>query len=485
MKKQQITTASSKPSASTKHTIPASNVQAAPSGQRTQRDSRRNIRKGKTGSFRTLLPKKGHQATEESTPKAGQSDTMRQHGGHNCSASSRNRKCFRQQRIYDPLLGSHSIPVVKVPTLLEQIVEDDNFLQALAAVRRDPNKAAGFDHKSIRDVCNSLLTSPEAREKVRQDILHGKYRPEKVRTVQIPKANGKMRTLGIATVMDRVVQTMILQAVMKNLPENPWSSYSYAYQSGRGVADAIREVNRIRREGYQFGIALDLKAFFDNVPHDRLIRKLHAHLTDKRVVKLVTAFLTPLVIGKHGTLTKNRIGTPQGSVLSPWLASELYMDELDKEMTRRKLRFVRYADDVTVFCRSKKAANRVKARLMCFIENTMRCPVNREKTTVTGIEHLSLLGVNLEQDQWHILRKKERTACAGYLDGLNRYAKTKNDFYLLKAAQRMNGFINHYKRIPEMARDEVPALKRWCRNRWKAVAGYKWYHNQGWFLLKK
>ena len=368
---------------------------------------------------------------------------------------------------------------------MEQIVEEANFLQAISAVGKDPEKAPGCDHRSVGDVCRWLYSDESAREAIRQQLLQGTYRPGKVRTVQIPKANGKKRSLGIATVQDRIVQTMILQAVMKNLPENAWSPYSYAYRPHSSVADVITEVNRIKEEGYRYGITLDLKSFFDNVPHDRLTYQLRKHIADKRVVGLVNAFLTPLMIGRgRKRLTKNRIGTLQGSVLSPWLASMFYLDELDQELTRRGLRFVRYADDVTVFSMSRKGAKRIKARTIDFLETTMKCPVNRDKTKVVKIGELSLLGVYLDQGSWHIERDKEREACAAYLAGLHKYANTKKAVFLMKTAQRMSGFVNHYARIPGMAHDEVPALKRWCRNRWKAIAGHKHFFDQRWFLLR-
>jgi len=367
---------------------------------------------------------------------------------------------------------------------MEQIVEEANFIHAIYSVGKDPNKASGCDHRSVGDVCRQLYSTPTAREEIRQQLLQGTYRPMRVRTVQIPKSNGKMRTLGIATVQDRIVQTMILQAVTANLPENAWNKHSYAYLPESGVANAIAEVNRIREEGYRYGISLDLKSFFDNVPHDRLTYQLRTHITDKRVVRLVSVFLTPLMIGKRRELTKNRIGTPQGSVLSPWLASMLYLDELDQELERRGLRFVRYADDVTVFSHSRKSAKRIKARLIEFLENTVKCPVNKEKTEVVKIEELSLLGVFLDHGYWRIERDKERGACASYLAGLHKYAKTKDDFYLRKSAERMRGFVNHYARIPGMAHDEVPALKRWCKNRWRAIAGKKLFFDQTWFLLR-
>ena len=372
-------------------------------------------------------------------------------------------------RAYDPLLGGHPIPVVAVPNLMELIVEDTNFYNAVRKVNSEPHKAPGCDRKTVREVCLPLIESADARDEVRKTILSGNYIPAAIRTTQIPKANGKMRTLRIATVMDRIVQTMILQAVMNNLPENPWSEYSFAYLPKRGVADAIAEVNKIRSEGYTFGISLDLKAFFDNVPHDRLIAKIRKHVTDKRVVRLVTAFLTPAVIGKRGRPTINRIGTPQGSALSPWLASMLYLDELDREIARRGHRFVRYADDVTVFCRSVHAAKRVRNKLIGFLEGTMKCPVNREKTKITGIENISMLGVYLHKGKWHIDRDKLQQLRAGFRSLLGQYVAARDEYLLCKAIWQIGGFIAHYDRIPGIAAKEVRALKRWGLRQWDAM----------------
>ena len=474
----EYTPASHLPFAPAKHTSSMRDVQAY----------RRNTHMGQPGRISlTLPPRKDNQTAAGERPQDGQQDIRLSDcfpGGPDCSASSHNWKSSTRA-YYDPLLGNHHIPVVEVPDLMEQIVKDTNFLQAICAVGRDPNKASGCDHRSVGDVCRWLYSTPSAREAIRQQLLHGTYRPMKVRTKPIPKANGKMRTLGIATVQDRIVQTMILQVVTANLPENPWNKHSYAYLPGSDISNAIAEVNRIREEGYRYGISLDLKSFFDNVPHDRLAYQLRTHITDNRVVRLVNAFLTPLMIGKRRELMKNRIGTPQGSVLSPWLASMLYLDELDQEMERRGLRFVRYADDVTVFTHSRKSAKRIKARLIEFLENTMKCPVNKDKTKVVKIEDLSLLGVYLDRGYWRIQRDKKHDACAVYLKGLYKYAETKDVFYLRKTAERMSGFVNHYVRIPGMAHDEVPALKRWCMNRWKAIAGKKFFFAQKWFLLKR
>lgn len=475
-KHDEYTPASLLPFASAKHTTPMREVQAG----------RRNTRKGQPGRTPlTLPPRKDEQTTAGARPQDGQQDTGLSElfpGGPACSASSHSRKASKR-RIYDPMLGNHHIPTVEASDLMEQIVEDANFLRAIDSVSKDPDKAPGYDHRKVGDVCRILYSNQSAREVIRQQLLQGTYHPERVRTVQIPKANRKKRTLGIATVQDRIVQTMILQVINTHLPKETWNPHSYAYLPQSGVADAIAEVNRIKEEGYSYGITLDLKSFFDNVPHDRLLQKLHVHIADIRVVRLVKAFLTAPIIGEHGKLTKNRKGTPQGSVLSPWLASMLYLDELDQELERRCLRFVRYADDITIFSKSRKATKRTRVSLVDFLENRMNCPVNKDKTKVVRIENLSLLGIYSDHGLWRIQREKEHDACSEYLAGLYKYAKTKNELYLWKASQRMSGFVNHYVRIPGMAHDEVPALKRWCRNRWKAIAGHRLYFEQTWFLI--
>ena len=391
-------------------------------------------------------------------------------GGHQQYANSQHRN-VPARKVYDPLIGRHPIPVCNCMNLMEHIVADQNFLTALRKVNSEPNKAAGYDRRKVREVCGPLLASPERREEVRRALLDGSYNPAPVRTVLIPKKNGKMRVLGIGTVLDRIVQTMILQAVPGFLPENPWSPFSFAYQAGLGVSNAIAEVNNIREEGYSFCITLDLSAFFDNVPHDRLLGKLKVHLKDPRVIGLVGKFLTSVIADPNGELKRNRIGTPQGSVLSPWLASEVYLHELDMELTQRGHRFVRYADDITVFCHSRSAAKRIKARLIQFIEDTMKCPVNREKTKIVDIRKLAVLGVYLDNGHWHIQRDKEIEACGCFLRSLESYSKSKGKEVLEEAVARIDGFLQHYKRIPGLDRKEVKDIARWCTKKWRSLLG--------------
>ena len=455
---------------------------------RTGETERRNYRNGQPGNtHETLLLRKEEETAEGYDPQDGQQDTTQTrsfwNGGPDCFASKPYRKNSKQ-RVYDPLRGKHTIPVINDCNLLERIVDENNFLQAIEYIAANLRKSPGYDNKSVKEVCDSLAT-PEAREEIRQQLLQGEYRPDKVRISPIRKPNGKMRPLGIATVLDRIVQRMILQVVISSLPENPWSPYSFAYQIGRNIGTAIKEVNSIREEGYTHAVKIDLTSFFDNVPHDRLMKKLRIHIPDKRVVGLINAFLTTLVIGTDGAVSRNRKGTLQGSPISPWLASMLYLDELDQEMDRRGLRYVRFADDITVFTHSRKAAKRCKARLLEFIENTMGCPVNKDKTVIEEIEHLSLYGVTWANNTWRIQRDKAQEACAIYLGYLGGYMKSKDDYWLWKAARQMRGFITHFDIIPDFNRRQIRALKRWCLNKWWHTGERRTLFEQKWLVTDK
>lgn len=376
------------------------------------------------------------------------------------STKPANPKDRKPRAVYDPLLGRHPIPVVQTPHLMEQIVDDANFLAAIKKVNAEPHKACGVDGKTVREVCGPLIESASAREEIRRELLDGTYKPHPVRTTQIPKANGKMRTLGIATVLDRVVQRMILQAIEANTPDNAWCSTSFAYKAKTGVADAIEETDRIIEDGYKYAICLDLKAFFDNVPHPRLKRKLQKHIADRRVVRLVSDFLTPVIVPK-GERFINRIGTPQGSVISPWLASKLYLDELDREIILRGHRAVRYADDCTVFAHSLPAAKRIKAQLVEYIENTLQCPVNRDKTAVVPVDSLATLGVYRKGGKWKIQRRKEQAACGAFLGCLKEYEASGDMTLRKKAITRFHSFLKFYQRIPNISAKQVSDLTCW------------------------
>ena len=279
--------------------------------------------------------------------------------------------------------------IVEVPFdkehLLEVILSPDNLNKAYKAVMRNKG-CGGIDKMS----CEQLLPWLKAnKDELIRSLLDGTYRPNPVRRVEIPKEGGKKRLLGIPTVVDRMVQQAINQ-VLTIIYEPQFSKRSFGFRPRRGCLDALREVQKIVDEGYKYVVDLDLERFFDTVSHSKLIEILSRTIKDGRVVSLIHKYLRSGVIDK-GLWHASEEGTPQGGPLSP-LLSNIMLNELDKELERRGLPFVRYADDSMIFCKSKRAAMRVKASITRFIENVLYLKVNKEKTVVSYVRGVKYLG---------------------------------------------------------------------------------------------
>ena len=268
--------------------------------------------------------------------------------------------------------------IVEVPFdkehLFEQILSPANLNRAYKAVMRNKG-CGGIDKMSCEQLLPWLLTN---KDELIRSLMDGSYRPNPVKRVEIPKDNGKMRLLGIPTVVDRLVQQAINQ-VLTPIYENQFSKTSYGFRPRRGCHDALRGAQRIINEGYIYVVDLDLERFFDTVSHSKLIEILSRTIKDGRVVSLIHKYLRSGVMNK-GLFEASEEGTPQGGPLSP-LLSNIMLNELDKELERRGLPFVRYADDSMIFCKSKRAAMRVKESITRFIENALYLKVNKEKTS--------------------------------------------------------------------------------------------------------
>ena len=245
--------------------------------------------------------------------------------------------------------------------LMEAICDPENIEAALRAVVRNKG-APGVDGITVRQLPGLLKTRWPAIE---DQLLQGRYQPQPVRRVQIPKPAGGTRDLGIPTAIDRVIQQAVLQR-LQPLWDPTFSEHSYGFRPGRSAQQAVAQAQAYVTEGYRFVVDIDLAKFFDRVNHDKLMARVAARIPDRRVLRLIRSYLTAGVLN-NGLFETSREGTPQGGPLSP-LLSNLVLDELDRELERRGHRFVRYADDCNIYVRSEKAGHRVMTSLTRFIE---------------------------------------------------------------------------------------------------------------------
>lgn len=282
--------------------------------------------------------------------------------------------------------------IVEVPFdqehLLEIILSPLNLNKAYKAVVRN-NGNGGIDKMSCEQLLPWLKSN---KDELIGSLRSGTYRPNPVRRVEIPKDNGKKRLLGIPTVVDRLVQQAINQ-ILTPIYERQFSETSYGFRPKRGCHEALRRAQNTVGEGYKYVVDLDLERFFDTVNHSKLIEILSRTIKDGRVISLVHKYLLSGVINRD-LFEMSTEGTPQGGPLSP-LLSNIMLNELDKELERRGLPFVRYADDVMIFCKSSRAALRVKESITRFIEGKLFLKVNREKTVVSYVRGVKFLGYSL------------------------------------------------------------------------------------------
>ncbi len=269
--------------------------------------------------------------------------------------------------------------------MLEEVLDIRNVKYALKQVTSNKG-ASGVDGMSLKEL-NDYIN--DHYQTFRLDILEGKYKPQPVRRVEIPKPGGGKRLLGIPTVIDRLIQQSISQRLTA-IWEPEFHSWSYGFRPNRNAHQAVTQAQKFLEEGYTKVVELDLEKFFDKVNHDYLMSLLAKRIEDKRLLKLLRAYLTSGIM--EGGITSPRTeGTPQGSPLSP-LLSNIILNELDKELDKRGLRFVRYADDCSIYTKSQKSAERVMTSITTFIEVKLHLKVNKEKSKVSYPTSSTLLG---------------------------------------------------------------------------------------------
>jgi len=270
--------------------------------------------------------------------------------------------------------------------LLEEVASEANLAKALLNVVRNKG-APGVDGQTVEE---AEAKAPSIIAQLRRDLLAECYRPGDVRRVWLPKPGGGQRGLGIPNVIDRMVQQAVLQ-VMEPIFEPTFHPSSHGFRPNRGAHTAIAEATEHLKAGYQTVVDLDLAKFFDRVHHQRLLARVATRVKDQRIIILVRMMLKATVVMPDGTRTAVQEGTPQGGPLSP-LLSNIVLDEMDRELARRGLRFVRYADDSNIFVRSERAGQRVMASIRAFLERRMRLQVNEDKSDVRKPNDVHFLG---------------------------------------------------------------------------------------------
>ena len=284
--------------------------------------------------------------------------------------------------------------------MMEQVVERGNMKQAYERVVSNQG-AAGVDGMGVEELLPYLQGS---WARIKEELVSGRYQPGGIRMVEIPKASGGKRQLGIPTVVDRMIQ-QALQQVLSPLYEPTFSEHSYGFRPGRSTHGAIQKAREYQREGRRWVVDMDLAKFFDEVNHDRLMSRLAIRVKDKRVIRLIRKYLQAGMM-IDGLVQQREKGTPQGSPLSP-LLSNIVLDELDKELERRGHRFGRYADDCNIYVKSRKAGERVMASITLFVEEKLKLKVNREKSAVARPWQRKFLGYSFTQHKEARIRVSE------------------------------------------------------------------------------
>src|ERR1700722_14166833 len=275
--------------------------------------------------------------------------------------------------------------------LMEEVCDRENLQSAWKRVRRNQG-GPGVDGMTIDDARDFLC---EYWPAIRSQLLDGTYQPQPVKRVEIPKPDGGVRKLGVPCVVDRLIQQAMLQ-VLQEQWDPTFSEHSYGFRPGRSAFQAVAQAQRYVADGYNFVVDLDLEKFFDRVNHDGLMARVAARVSDKRVLKLIRAFLNAGVM-EDGLVRPVDEGTPQGGPLSPIL-SNLVLDDLDKELTRRGRRFCRYADDCNIYVRSQRAGERVMASVSQFLTTKLQLKVNEAKSAVARPEERKFLGFSIAND---------------------------------------------------------------------------------------
>ena len=358
------------------------------------------------------------------------------------------------------------------PKLLEKILDRDNLNRAFKRVKANRG-AAGIDGMTVDEAFNYFK---ENKESLLERIYKGKYTPSPVRRVEIPKADGGVRRLGIPTVIDRTIQQAIAQQLMP-IYEPLFSDGSYGYRTGRNAKDAILKVKEYAEEGYTHAVVLDLSRYFDTINHDKLLNIVRRNVRDERVVQMIKRYLKSGVL-ENGVVIETEEGSPQGGNLSPLLAN-IYLNEFDREYEKRGVPMVRYADDIVLLAKSKRASERLLETSTKYLEKNLKLKVNRGKSrtvSVFAIRNFKFLGfvlgrngngiyIRVHPKSWKKMKQRLRE--------LSSRRRVQSIIPSLKKIEEyMRGWLNYYA-IASM-KDRIEDLNGWLYHRIRMCLWKMW-----------
>jgi len=353
--------------------------------------------------------------------------------------------------------------------LWEQVWERGNLLAALERVERNGG-APGIDGMTVEEL------RPYLRERwleLREALDRETYKPSPVRRVEIAKPDGGVRQLGIPSVIDRFLQQAIAQALTP-LFEPLFSPTSYGFRPGRNAHQAIEQAQEYIRKGYEWVVDIDLEKFFDRVNHDMLMARVARVVKDKRVLKLIRAYLNSGVM-VNGVVMETEEGTPQGGPLSP-LLSNIMLDDLDKELEKRGHKFVRYADDCNIYVKTRRAGERVMESVKEFLEKKLKLKVNSKKSKVDRATRVKFLGFSFYKRKGEVLIRVAGRSLERFREKLRRLTKRTRSGKLADVIQQINqytmGWMGYYWQANTPSVFEE--LDKWIRRRLRQMIWKRW-----------
>jgi RNA-directed DNA polymerase len=358
--------------------------------------------------------------------------------------------------------------------MIEDVLNRRNIMRAYRQVVSNKG-SAGVDGMSVKELYAYLTKN---REQIESDIRQGKYLPQPIRGVEIPKSNGKKRLLGVPTVMDRMLQQAVGQVLAIKF-EMEFEDYSYGFRPNRNAQQAVLKALQYINEGYHHIVDIDLKSFFDEVDHCLLLQLLYRKVKCPLTLRLIRKWMrAPIEI--NGKLTKRRKGVPQGSPLSP-LLSNIMLNELDKEMEKQGLRYVRYADDFSIYTKSEHSARKIGNSIYEFLRDKLKLPINREKSGIRKPVNFNVLGYGfvptyikgekgkyqlvVSAKSWKSIKEKLKTIT-------RKTTPMTFDERILKIKETSDGWINYFRMASIQAK--LKDLDGWVRNRLRYCIWHNW-----------